>query len=229
MWIEVIDRLLTPPLTGHRWRRCRTPSSSSGRASGGSIATQSYLARSSSSSVTAPRGAAPANGAVPPANGAVPLANGARVSTAVVPATVVTAGTHEDRFHRLEQVVTELTASGALAAPVVLQTGADNTGLELPEAVTAVQFLEPAELAALMRSARLVITHGGPGSIFMALEADIARSPCRAGRPRRARRRPPERLRSGDGRAGARPRAGRAGRPEDDPHDARLDASAAPN
>ena len=78
---------------------------------------QSYLARSSSSPVTAPRGAAPANGAVPPANGAVPLANGARVSTAVVPATVVTAGTHEDRFHRLEQVVTELTASGALAAP----------------------------------------------------------------------------------------------------------------
>jgi UDP-N-acetylglucosamine transferase subunit ALG13 len=86
-------------------------------------------------------------------------------------ATLVTAGTHEDRFHRLEAVVAELAAVGALPSPVVLQTGADNAKLEMPDEVTAVDFLEPASLEALMRSARYVITHGGPGSIFMALEA----------------------------------------------------------
>jgi UDP-N-acetylglucosamine transferase subunit ALG13 len=85
--------------------------------------------------------------------------------------TLVTAGTHEDRFHRLETVVAELAARGALASPVLIQTGADNAALDLPESVTAVDFLEPATLEALMRSARYVVTHGGPGSIFMALEA----------------------------------------------------------
>jgi UDP-N-acetylglucosamine transferase subunit ALG13 len=86
-------------------------------------------------------------------------------------ATLVTAGTHEERFHRLEHAVADLAARGALAAPVLIQTGADNAELDLPESVTAVDFLEPGALEALMRSARYVVTHGGPGSIFMALEA----------------------------------------------------------
>jgi UDP-N-acetylglucosamine transferase subunit ALG13 len=86
-------------------------------------------------------------------------------------ATLVTAGTHEERFHRLEHAVADLAARGALPAPVLIQTGADNAELDLPESVTAVDFLEPGALEALMRSARYVVTHGGPGSIFMALEA----------------------------------------------------------
>jgi UDP-N-acetylglucosamine transferase subunit ALG13 len=86
-------------------------------------------------------------------------------------ATLVTAGTHEDRFHRLEAVVADLAAGGPLPSPVLLQTGADNPELDMPEGVTAVDFLEPASLEAQMRSARYVITHGGPGSIFMAIEA----------------------------------------------------------
>jgi UDP-N-acetylglucosamine transferase subunit ALG13 len=86
-------------------------------------------------------------------------------------ATLVTAGTHEDRFHTLEAAVIELAASGTLALPALIQTGADNSELELPEGVTAVEFLDPPVLEALMRSARYVITQGGPGSIFMAIEA----------------------------------------------------------
>jgi UDP-N-acetylglucosamine transferase subunit ALG13 len=85
--------------------------------------------------------------------------------------TLVTAGTHEERFHRLEHAVADLAGRGALAAPVLIQTGADNSELDLPESVTAVDFLEPGALEGLMRSARYVVTHGGPGSIFMALEA----------------------------------------------------------
>ena len=86
-------------------------------------------------------------------------------------ATLVTAGTHEVPFHRLERVVGELAARHVLPAPVLIQTGcaAGETAASPP--VTVVDFVEPSVLVQLMSVAQFVITHGGPGSIFMALEA----------------------------------------------------------
>lgn len=86
-------------------------------------------------------------------------------------ATLVAVGTHEVPFHRLEAVVANLAGRGALPAPVFVQTGAGGAGMDFPASVSTVDFLAPAALEGLMRSARYVITHGGPGLIFMALEA----------------------------------------------------------
>jgi UDP-N-acetylglucosamine transferase subunit ALG13 len=95
-------------------------------------------------------------------------------SAAAVPrvvATLVTAGTHEVRFHRLELAVADLASRQVLPAPVLVQTGSPPNGNGATRSLTAVDFLEPAELTRLMSTARFVITHGGPGSIFMALES----------------------------------------------------------
>lgn len=86
-------------------------------------------------------------------------------------ATLVTAGTHEAPFHRLERVVTELAGRGLLPTPALVQTGHAQRETVAGPSIIVVDFLEPSELARLMSAARLVITHGGPGSIFMALEA----------------------------------------------------------
>jgi UDP-N-acetylglucosamine transferase subunit ALG13 len=99
----------------------------------------------------------------------MPWPDGDAMTPAV--ATLVTAGTHEVSFHRLERAVAELAARRVLPAPVLIQTGCPPNGTARTGSVTAVDFLEPAELVRLMSGARFVITHGGPGSIFMALES----------------------------------------------------------
>jgi UDP-N-acetylglucosamine transferase subunit ALG13 len=86
-------------------------------------------------------------------------------------ATLVTAGTHEAGFDRLERVVAELAGRQLLPAPVVIQTGCARRTAAVDASLTVVDFVEPSELAELMSAARFVITHGGPGSIFMALES----------------------------------------------------------
>ncbi|MBD0282197.1 MAG: hypothetical protein ICV69_08400 [Thermoleophilaceae bacterium] len=86
-------------------------------------------------------------------------------------ATLVTAGTHEVPFHRLELAVADLASRRALPAPVLVQTGSPPNENGATPSLTAVDFLEPGELTRLMSAAQLVITHGGPGSIFMALES----------------------------------------------------------
>jgi UDP-N-acetylglucosamine transferase subunit ALG13 len=86
-------------------------------------------------------------------------------------ATLVTTGTHEAPFHRLERVVAELAARQLLPAPVLVQTGRAPCQTAAGASVTVVDFLEPSELVQLMSVAQFVVTHGGPGSIFMALES----------------------------------------------------------
>jgi UDP-N-acetylglucosamine transferase subunit ALG13 len=85
--------------------------------------------------------------------------------------TLVTVGTHEVPFHRLERTVVELASQQLLPAPVVLQTGCPSNGSRGTPSLTVVYFMQPARLARLMSAARFVITHGGPGSIFMALQS----------------------------------------------------------
>jgi UDP-N-acetylglucosamine transferase subunit ALG13 len=86
-------------------------------------------------------------------------------------ATLVTAGTHEVPFRRLERVIAELAGRGLLPAPALVQTGHAPNEMAGSPCVTMVDFVEPSELVRLMSVARFVITHGGPGSIFMALES----------------------------------------------------------
>ena len=88
-----------------------------------------------------------------------------------VVATLVTAGTHETPFHRLERVAAQLAARQLLPAPVLVQTGHASRETMASPSVTLVDFVEPSELVQLMAVAQFVITHGGPGSIFMALES----------------------------------------------------------
>jgi UDP-N-acetylglucosamine transferase subunit ALG13 len=86
-------------------------------------------------------------------------------------ATLVTAGTHEARFHRLERVIAELAGRQLLPAPVIIQTGCTPREIARSASLIEVDFVEPSELVQLMSVAQFVVTHGGPGSIFMALQS----------------------------------------------------------
>ena len=78
-----------------------------------------------------------------------------------------TVGTHEDPFNRLLQALDDLVASGKLEdEEVVCQSG--YCDIDAPN-VTCHTQLPFDDLQALMRDARIIITHGGPASIMQAL------------------------------------------------------------
>lgn len=79
---------------------------------------------------------------------------------------LVTLGTHGRPMDRLLRALDELLASAAIAGPVLVQAGA--IGYR-PEHAQIIGIVRPRRLAELMSQADVVITHGGPGSIFGAL------------------------------------------------------------
>lgn len=78
----------------------------------------------------------------------------------------VTVGTHEDSFDRLVMELDRLCANGCLQEEVFIQIGYSKT---LPAHAKWAKFLAYQEMDAMIKSARIVITHGGPGSIMHAL------------------------------------------------------------
>ncbi len=80
----------------------------------------------------------------------------------------VTVGTDEFPFDRLIREVDALQARGALGEDVFIQTG---SARRPPEHCRFAAFLPYQEMEARMGSARIVITHGGPGSIMPAIHA----------------------------------------------------------
>lgn len=85
-------------------------------------------------------------------------------------ATLVLAGTHEVRFERLEGAVEWAANAQRLPLPALLQTGVSGDA-EASGEVRRVGFLDHDELLGIAKGAQVIITHGGPGSIFLAREA----------------------------------------------------------
>jgi UDP-N-acetylglucosamine transferase subunit ALG13 len=79
---------------------------------------------------------------------------------------LVTVGTHEDPFDRLLIAADQLKATGLVDEPVTIQAGVSNTAT--PHC-TQHEYLFYEDLQELMREARIIITHGGPATIFEAL------------------------------------------------------------
>lgn len=78
----------------------------------------------------------------------------------------VTVGTHEDQFNRLIEEMDRIKESGSLQEDVFIQTGySDYKPIHCRNAVS----LGYQEIDQRMKEARVVITHGGPGSIMHAL------------------------------------------------------------
>lgn len=85
--------------------------------------------------------------------------------------TVVALGTHEVRWGRMEEAVVSLVEAGVLPRPVLLQVG-PGTGPQLgADGIEQVPMLSPDKLFERMLQAEVVVTHGGPGCICMALSA----------------------------------------------------------
>ncbi len=81
---------------------------------------------------------------------------------------LVTLGTHPSPMDRLVSALAQLVGDGRIREPVVIQSaayGVRPAGLELRDVVPA------DELASLAREASAIVTHGGPGSITLALSA----------------------------------------------------------
>lgn len=78
----------------------------------------------------------------------------------------VTVGTHEQPFDRLIQKIDELKRDDVLQEDVILQTGYSTYE---PRYCQWRQFLPYGQMLKNVEAARIVITHGGPGSILMPL------------------------------------------------------------
>lgn len=78
----------------------------------------------------------------------------------------VTLGTHEKPMMRLMDKLDSLVESGVITDEVYITTG---LGSPKPKHCRSVELLPYDELEEAIASADLVITHGGPGSIMMAL------------------------------------------------------------
>lgn len=79
----------------------------------------------------------------------------------------VTVGTHEQAFDRLLECVDQLKESGSIKEDVVVQTGYSNYH---PVCCSWEPFFTYEEMEQYIEEAHIVITHGGPSSIFMCLE-----------------------------------------------------------
>lgn len=81
----------------------------------------------------------------------------------------VTVGTHEQPFDRLIKAVDDLKADGTLTEEVIIQTGFSTY---IPKHCQWKKMFPFSGMQALVRDARIVITHGGPSSFLMAIQAD---------------------------------------------------------
>jgi UDP-N-acetylglucosamine transferase subunit ALG13 len=82
--------------------------------------------------------------------------------------TFVTVGSHDEAFPRLLGAVERAAAAGVLPAPITVQAGG---GAISPAHVEAVPYLSPGEFAERLRSAAVVVSHGGAGALATALRA----------------------------------------------------------
>lgn len=78
----------------------------------------------------------------------------------------VTVGTHEDPFNRLVQAVDELKGEGRIKQDVFIQTGYSTY---TPRFCNYKDLIPYDEMMERMRAAEIVMTHGGTGSIMLAL------------------------------------------------------------
>lgn len=79
----------------------------------------------------------------------------------------VTVGTHEQQFNRLVSEVDRLKRAGRIAVDVVMQTGYSDYK---PTACECYPMMSAQQMEQHIREAEIVITHGGPGSIFGVLK-----------------------------------------------------------
>ncbi|MDR9854413.1 glycosyltransferase [Paenibacillus sp. VCA1] len=79
----------------------------------------------------------------------------------------VTVGTHEQQFNRLLSEVDRLKQEGLIRTNVVMQSGYSDY---VPAACEHYRMMAPKQMEQHMKAADIVITHGGPGSIFGALK-----------------------------------------------------------
>ena len=77
----------------------------------------------------------------------------------------VTVGTHEQGFRRLIEKVDNLKKNGVIEDDVFIQTGFLKD--YVPEFCEYKEFLEHSEMENYCDKARIIITHGGPGSIMI--------------------------------------------------------------
>jgi UDP-N-acetylglucosamine transferase subunit ALG13 len=82
----------------------------------------------------------------------------------------VTVGTHEQQFDRLIKEVDKLVEEKVIQEEVFIQTGYCTYKPVNCKYKDVIGFEEMDKLA---KEARIIITHGGPGSIFLALENNI--------------------------------------------------------
>ncbi len=80
----------------------------------------------------------------------------------------VTLGTHEQPFDRLIQKMDSLIGSGDIKEDVFIQRGINST---VPANCPSSEMLSYNEMVERINKARIIITHGGPGSIMMSLSA----------------------------------------------------------
>ena len=91
----------------------------------------------------------------------------------------VTVGTHEQQFDRLIRKIDDLKKQGKIKEDVFIQLGYSNY---IPEKCKWKKMIGYEEMNKYMSSARIIITHGGPGSIFQSINHDkipvvVARNP----------------------------------------------------
>lgn len=79
---------------------------------------------------------------------------------------LITCGTHEQQFNRLLRKVDELFQSKKIKGKVIAQIGYSTY---VPKNIEYFRFVNFDRMEKLFDSANLVITHGGIGSIFLAL------------------------------------------------------------
>ncbi len=80
----------------------------------------------------------------------------------------VTVGTHEQPFDRLIREIERLVASGAITEEVFVQRGMATAA---PSCCSSEELISYPDMVRYVREARIVITHGGPGSIMLPLSA----------------------------------------------------------
>jgi UDP-N-acetylglucosamine transferase subunit ALG13 len=80
----------------------------------------------------------------------------------------VTVGTHEQPFNRLIQKVDSLVGTGAIKEDVFIQRGIKSV---VPMNCPSSDMICYNDIVERINNARIIITHGGPGSIMMSLSA----------------------------------------------------------
>lgn len=79
----------------------------------------------------------------------------------------VTVGTHEQPFNRLVQYLDEMKRYGEILEEVIIQTGFSTYEPEFCEWSNLFPYQQ---MVQLVKDARIIITHGGPSSLIMALQ-----------------------------------------------------------